>query len=54
MKAKIISWTDGSISEDIYEVFQKKQDKNILVVGENYDGKPIMMTYNDSEVLFLD
>lgn len=54
MKAKIISWIDGSISKTIYEVVLKEKDKNILIVGENYDKNPITMSYKDSEVLFLD
>lgn len=54
MKAKIISWRTGTISDEEYDVLEKSKDKNVLIVGENYNGKPIIMSYEDSEVLFLD
>jgi len=54
MKAKIVSWTDGSISLTTYEVVLKEKDNNRLIVGKNYDGKPIIDSYKGCEVMFLD
>ena len=54
MKAKIISWTNGSVSETTYDVIQREKDNNKLIVGENNDGKPIINTYKDNEVLFIE
>jgi rRNA maturation protein Rpf1 len=53
MLARIKNWTTGDISDTIYEVVQMEKDKNILVVGEQH-GKPITMTYKDTEIVFLD
>jgi hypothetical protein len=53
MLAKIKNWTTGYISNTVYEVIRMEKDKNILVVGEQ-QGKPITMTYKDTEIVTLD
>lgn len=58
IRARIISEPYGGgekrVSDTIYKVILKEKDRNKLIVGKNYNGKPVIMTYKDSELLFLD
>lgn len=57
MKAQIIHTPYGSkekqTSQTIYEVIDRNDTKTILIVGENYDGKPIYQTMENDEVLIV-